>query len=221
MLDSLCEELVSSPSFLLYREADDFVNLHPDFFHLEMCGARRNLLAASESEHINQMEKGSCVNSRKQTASSIHPFKQGPRVRVKLIMASDRLVKVKLTPSDRFGCEYTGDCDAHLEWLEAYSRRKPLRQLPELDLSTLTAFQREALRELARLPFGQTLSYGELAARTGHPRAARAVGSVCNKNPYPLFIPCHRVIAAGGTLGGFAYPKSMKQEMLAFEHVVI
>ncbi len=58
--------------FALYHEADGFVNLHPEFFHLEMCGARRNLLAASESERINQMEKGSCVNSQKQTASGIN-----------------------------------------------------------------------------------------------------------------------------------------------------
>jgi len=63
--------LIASAASLLYRSPFAFVNLHPEFFHLEMCGARRNLLAASESEHINQMEKGSCVNSQKQTASGI------------------------------------------------------------------------------------------------------------------------------------------------------
>ncbi len=62
----------------IYREADGFVNLHPEFFHLEMCGARRNLPTAGKSERINQMEKDSCVNSQKQTTSgTVHKRKVG------------------------------------------------------------------------------------------------------------------------------------------------
>ncbi len=65
-----------------------------------------------------------------------------------------------------------------------------------------TPFQRAVWRKIAEIPLGRTRSYGELAAELGS--AARAVGQACGRNPYPLVVPCHRVIAAGGDLGGFA-----------------
>ncbi len=61
------------------------------------------------------------------------------------------------------------------------------------------------------------MTYGELAANIGQPKAARAIGMACHHNPYPLFIPCHRVIASGKRLGGFAYDLKMKQLLLNFE----
>lgn len=80
-----------------------------------------------------------------------------------------------------------------------------------------TDFQREVWQELLNIPFGQTLSYGELAERVGKPKAARAVGSANGKNPLCLVIPCHRVIAADGGLGGYAYGLSIKEQLLAHE----
>ena len=65
-----------------------------------------------------------------------------------------------------------------------------------------TPFQRAVWRKIAEIPLGRTRSYGELAAELGS--AARAVGQACGRNPHPLVVPCHRVIAAGGGLGGFA-----------------
>ncbi len=67
-----------------------------------------------------------------------------------------------------------------------------------------TGFQQQVWREIARIPMGQTKTYGELAAAMGRPAAVRAVGSACGRNPIPLFIPCHRVKGANGQLGGFS-----------------
>jgi len=73
-------------------------------------------------------------------------------------------------------------------------------QLP-LDDTALTPFSRKVHATLRAVPYGTVVSYGQLALLSGHPRAARAVGRVMSTNPFPLLIPCHRVIAAGGRLG--------------------
>ena len=75
----------------------------------------------------------------------------------------------------------------------------PLR----FDLADRPAWDRHVLAEVAAIPWGRTESYGEIARRVGAPRAARAVGGAVGRNPISLLIPCHRVIAADGTLGGY------------------
>ncbi len=80
-----------------------------------------------------------------------------------------------------------------------------------------TEFQRSVWRQLQEIPYGATISYGELARRVGNPKASRAVGSANGKNPLPIVIPCHRVIAGDGTLGGFGGGLPMKQTLLALE----
>ncbi len=89
----------------------------------------------------------------------------------------------------------------------------------EIDLSRLTAFQKRVVRELRKVPYGKTLSYGQLAARAGSPKAARAVGSVMAQNRVPLVIPCHRVVGSSGHLGGFSAPRGVafKKQLLALE----
>jgi methylated-DNA-[protein]-cysteine S-methyltransferase len=79
------------------------------------------------------------------------------------------------------------------------------------------AFRRRVLGELAKVRFGHTLSYGELARRAGSPGAARAVGGVMAKNPIPLVVPCHRVLAAGGKIGGFTGGLGLKRALLDLE----
>ncbi|MCA9038951.1 MAG: MGMT family protein [Planctomycetaceae bacterium] len=83
----------------------------------------------------------------------------------------------------------------------------------------LTRFQRKVLTQTRRLKYGQTASYQELAARAGHPGAARAVGSVMSHNAVPILIPCHRVLGAGGKLGGFSAPRgiALKKDLLKLE----
>jgi methylated-DNA-[protein]-cysteine S-methyltransferase len=80
-----------------------------------------------------------------------------------------------------------------------------------------TAFQKSVWRCLQQIPYGATISYGELARRVGKPGAARAVGSANGRNRIPIVIPCHRVIAADGTLGGFGGGLGIKMALLELE----
>jgi methylated-DNA-[protein]-cysteine S-methyltransferase len=91
-----------------------------------------------------------------------------------------------------------------------------------LALGHLTPFARKVVAACRRIPWGQTRSYGELAAECGSPGAARAVGSVMAKNRYPLIVPCHRVLAAGGEIGGYSAPDGlkMKRRLLAMESIL-
>ena len=90
-----------------------------------------------------------------------------------------------------------------------------------LDLGALPPFRRRVFEVVRTIPAGETLSYGEVAAAVGSPGAARAVGQALGRNPYPIVIPCHRVLAAGGRLGGFTATGgvSVKAKMLAAEGV--
>jgi methylated-DNA-[protein]-cysteine S-methyltransferase len=80
-----------------------------------------------------------------------------------------------------------------------------------------TAFQRAVWGELIKIPYGTRRTYGELAARLGRPRGARAVGAACGANPVPILVPCHRVVGAEGALGGFGAGISVKQKLLDIE----
>jgi methylated-DNA-[protein]-cysteine S-methyltransferase len=80
-----------------------------------------------------------------------------------------------------------------------------------------TPFQRQVWQELRRIPRGQAISYKELAQRVGNPKASRAVGQANGRNPIPLIIPCHRVIAADGSLGGFSSGLDKKRWLLRHE----
>jgi O-6-methylguanine DNA methyltransferase len=95
------------------------------------------------------------------------------------------------------------------------------RELPPLDLSAGTDFQRRVWEEMMWTPCGETRSYAEIAQAIGRPKAVRAVGGACGANPIPLLIPCHRVLAAGGKLGGFSGGLEWKRKLLAIEGVVM
>ena len=72
-------------------------------------------------------------------------------------------------------------------------------------------------RQIARIPYGEVRSYGRIARALRKPQASRAVGQACGRNPVPLVIPCHRVIAANGTLGGFSAGLDIKEKLLKLE----
>lgn len=86
-----------------------------------------------------------------------------------------------------------------------------------LDMPSATPFLRRVWEELVRIPYGQTRSYAQVAQAVGNPRAARAVGSANHRNCIPILIPCHRVIKADGTLGGYASGLNIKKALLALE----
>jgi methylated-DNA-[protein]-cysteine S-methyltransferase len=80
-----------------------------------------------------------------------------------------------------------------------------------------TEFQKRVWRKLQDIPYGQTISYGELARQVGNPKASRAVGAANGQNPIPIVIPCHRVIGANGELTGFGGGLPTKEALLALE----
>ena len=104
--------------------------------------------------------------------------------------------------------------------LQAYAEGAPdeFRDVP-IDPGPTTDFQRRVVRFCRQIPFGHTITYGQLAAKAGSPRAARAVGACMAANPIPLIVPCHRVISAGGSLGGYSAPGGIatKRRLLALE----
>jgi methylated-DNA-[protein]-cysteine S-methyltransferase len=90
-----------------------------------------------------------------------------------------------------------------------------------LDLRLLAEFNRRVLDELVRVPYGEVVTYGELASRAARPRAARAVGTVMNRNPIPIVLPCHRVIGANGKLVGYGGGLHRKEALLRLEGALL
>ena len=86
-----------------------------------------------------------------------------------------------------------------------------------LDWQLTRGFYRKVLRATARIPYGQTRSYSEMAKRAGSPRAVRATGSALGSNPLPIVVPCHRVLRSGGALGGYGGGLDTKQALLELE----
>jgi methylated-DNA-[protein]-cysteine S-methyltransferase len=115
--------------------------------------------------------------------------------------------------------------DAHalasvVEQLEAYLDGR----LEEFDLPLApegTDFQLQVWQELQNIPYGTTISYGELAGRIGNPKAVRAVGTANGSNPLPIVIPCHRVIGADGSLTGYGGGLEIKEALLSLEGALL
>jgi methylated-DNA-[protein]-cysteine S-methyltransferase len=113
--------------------------------------------------------------------------------------------------------------------LEALLAGRAGAQALRFDLADRPAWDRRVLDAVAAIPWGRTASYGEIARRIGSPRAARAVGGAVGRNPVSLLIPCHRVIAADGTIGGYGGDAwgswedrlAMKRELLRREGVTV
>ena len=87
----------------------------------------------------------------------------------------------------------------------------------EVDISRLTHFQQQVMMAMRRIPPGETISYSALALDAGYPNAARAVGSVCARNPILLIIPCHRIVRKDG-IGNFGYGSDIKKKMIQHEN---
>ncbi len=102
---------------------------------------------------------------------------------------------------------------------EYFDGKRRAFDLP-LDLR-VAPFYADVLRELARVPYGHTDTYGALAKRAGKPKAARAVGTVMNRNPIPIVLPCHRIVGANGALTGYAGGLDVKRHLLQLEGVTL
>ncbi|MGO8928214.1 MAG: methylated-DNA--[protein]-cysteine S-methyltransferase [Limisphaerales bacterium] len=96
---------------------------------------------------------------------------------------------------------------------------RPPKRLPPLDLSGGTEFQQRVWHTLRRIARGRTWSYAQVARAIGNPKAVRAVGGACGANPIPVFVPCHRVVAANSGLGGFSGGLTWKRALLKREGI--
>lgn len=104
---------------------------------------------------------------------------------------------------------------AGVQLLEYFEGKRSVFDLP-FDLRG-TDFQVSVWKKLIDIPYGQTLSYAQIAGKIDNPRAFRAVGSSCGANPLPIIVPCHRVLASNGSLGGFSGGLEIKKALLQHE----
>jgi methylated-DNA-[protein]-cysteine S-methyltransferase len=111
-----------------------------------------------------------------------------------------------------------------IENIQFFIEEKPisLRSIP-ISIDHLPPFTQSVLRACSLLPPGEICTYGDLAKTLRRPKSARAVGQALGRNPVPLIIPCHRVIASGGKLGGFTAPTgtSLKRQLLSMEGILL
>jgi O-6-methylguanine DNA methyltransferase len=105
-----------------------------------------------------------------------------------------------------------------LKWLDSYFRGE---DYPLALKKARSAFQQEVCEAMREIEFGKTLSYSDLAKFIGNERAVRAVGSACGRNHLPLVVPCHRIIAKNGSIGGFSLDMSIKLNLLQLEEEVV
>ena len=113
--------------------------------------------------------------------------------------------------------ESPGRLDEVRRELDQYFERRRERFDVPIDWRLSHGFRNRALRELARIPYGRTITYSQLAERAGNPRAQRAAGSACGANPIPIVVPCHRVVRTGGAIGNYGGGPEMKRFLLQLE----
>lgn len=105
--------------------------------------------------------------------------------------------------------------------LHRYFKGEPVRFDVAIDFLKGTEFQRLVWHGLQQIPYGSIITYGELARAIGRPRAVRAVGAANGANPVPILVPCHRVVASGGKLGGYSGGLHIKDALLRLEGIII
>ena len=148
-----------------------------------------------------------------------------PPLHATFFLETNQIKRIVLAPSPSFSLTIqTKTPFPNLEslirsWIDSYLKKKEPSLVLPLSFIGLPKFTKEALLAISSIPYGQTKSYQMIAIDTGSPKAVRAIGNICHRNPFPLVIPCHRVIQSNGKIGGFAYDLALKKEMLQFEVV--
>jgi methylated-DNA-[protein]-cysteine S-methyltransferase len=133
---------------------------------------------------------------------------------ISVALSDDVVCHVALEPAGSFNARSTA---AAAEALESYLRGENVDLgIFQVNLRNRSAFERAVLQSVRAIPRGSTATYSGLAARLGKPKAGRAVGNALHHNPVPLFVPCHRVVAASG-IGGFSWGVDIKRKLLLLE----
>jgi O-6-methylguanine DNA methyltransferase len=137
---------------------------------------------------------------------------------------SSKGLAVLAFPGDLLDCSRPLIAGAPSAWVEdakqailAVLKGAQPARIPRLDLEDATPFQREVWKVLRTITPGEVMTYAQVARAIGRPRASRAVGAACGANPIPLLIPCHRVVASNGSLGGFSVGLRWKEMLLRRE----
>jgi methylated-DNA-[protein]-cysteine S-methyltransferase len=136
-----------------------------------------------------------------------------------LLPRADRASLLQLAEKDEWGeagshpsaiaisesiADYFRGCPLHIPW-------------EWMDMSRLTELQQSVLRAVADIPYGSVRAYKDVAAAIGHPRASRFVGTTVARNPFPILIPCHRVVRSDGKIGQFGGGTEMKRQLIELE----
>ena len=140
-----------------------------------------------------------------------------PIGKIAIFAENEKLIRLDLKTKERADSVITEKVllKAEKQLSEYFSGKRKAFEL-EYEFSG-TEFQKSVWHELEKIPFGKTKTYGEIAKSIGKPKAGRAVGSACNKNPLAIIVPCHRVIGVGGKLTGFASGTETKEWLLCHE----
>ncbi len=138
---------------------------------------------------------------------------------LEIICENDALISLKLVDeikNDTTGTDFIKNIKLQLD--EYFSSKRKIFDIKITPKGT--AFQKQVWQELQKIPYGETKFYSEIAESIGNKNAQRAIGSACNKNPILLVIPCHRIISKSRNIGGFAYGRNVKLELLKLENCV-
>ena len=133
-----------------------------------------------------------------------------------IIEENGYIVKIGVVDSIYEGVSSSLVVDECIKELDEYFNKKRKVFNVRIKLNG-TLFQMKVFEVLKSIPYGHTLSYEDVAILIGKPKASRAVGNACNKNPIMIVVPCHRVIGKNGKLVGFAYGTDLKEELLELE----
>lgn len=148
-----------------------------------------------------------------------------------LVTRKGRLISLDVSPDDRLylrklllarypdARERPESFRGLLRALDHYFKGKQVNFEIGLDMDDVGAFARAVLTEVSKVPYGQTTTYSDVGRATGCPHGARAVGQALKRNPLPIIVPCHRVVRADGSLGGFSLGLEMKVRLLSVEGV--
>jgi methylated-DNA-[protein]-cysteine S-methyltransferase len=180
------------------------------------------------------LESVAAAAVREGLADAIYTRLNTPLGRLRVVQGPEGLVRIAFEgePEDRVLAEVVGALGPNVigSDRELATERDALSEYLEGDATTLSLpvdlrlmaapFRRTVLEKLREVPRGQTVSYGELAARSGNPKAARAVGSACARNPIPIVVPCHRVLPGTGRLGNYGGGPERKRVLLELEGVL-
>lgn len=140
-----------------------------------------------------------------------------PIGKIAVFAEDEKIVRIDLKTKEKTDLMITEKVlfEAEKQFSEYFSGKRTAFKLEYVFCGT--DFQKAVWGELEKIPFGKTMTYGEIAAAVGKPKASRAVGTACNKNPLAIIVPCHRVLGAGGKLTGFACGTEVKKRLLGHE----